>query len=89
MPPEQVVFTEEQYASPRAASPMKGLTSWVVKQGLAKDEKEASGRMLLVAIISIGIAFAAPLILGSGKDGTLSPQERQRLEASTAIPAKR
>jgi hypothetical protein len=41
----------------------KGLYGLVIKMGLAKDEKQASGVLLVIALIAVAIAVIYPFLV--------------------------
>lgn len=84
-----VSFTEEQQltTTPSAARGKGGITGWVIKAGLAKDEKSAGTVMLIGVGVCIGLAVLFFMLAG-GSDRALTDTERLRNEQTTPLPRR-
>ncbi len=84
-----VSFEEEQQlaSGPIASSGPKGISGWLIKSKLAKDEKSANTVMLGIIGLCIVVAVAFFVMMG-GDDRPLTDSEKFRLEQSTPRPSR-
>lgn len=83
-------FEEERQPVSQAAQEPRGMSGWLVKKGLAKDEAAANVTLIAVVVVAMAVAIAAPFVFGK-KGSTLPDKEtiRQALtETVTAGPPK-
>ena len=84
-----ISFTEEQQLS--ATAPLSrargGITGWVIKAGLAKDEKSAGTVMLIIVGVCIALAILFFVFVGVNEQA-LTETERQRNEQTTPLPRR-
>lgn len=80
-----ISFDEEQVARPSAAQGPSGIAGWMIRKGIAKDEKGAN--TFLVYVVAGGLALTGLVfLLGGGSGARIDAEERLRLEASTPFP---
>lgn len=60
---------EQQYARQVAPAESGGLSGWLIRKGIARDQRAAASVMLVFAGICAVIAVLAPMLL-SGGDGS-------------------
>ena len=84
-----VSFEEEQQLAtgPIASRGPKGITGWLIKTKLAKDEKSASTVMLIIVGVCVVVAGGIFFLMG-GDDRPLTDAEKFRLEQSTPLPPR-
>lgn len=84
-----VSFQEEQQlqSRPIASAGAKGITGWLIRHKLAKDEKSANTVMLVIIGVCVAIAIASFLFMG-GEQRPLTDAEKFRLEQSTPLPRR-
>ncbi len=68
------------------ATSTKGLSKWLVTNGYAKTERSANTLLIGIAVVGILGAFAFYFLMPK-QQGSLTPEQKALLEASTPRPA--
>lgn len=81
-----VQFIDEQKYAQVRVRPTKGLIGMVMGWGLAANEKEAENILLVVAVVAIVMAVAAPFLMGGGEKELPVPEALR--EATFRVPPR-
>lgn len=85
-----VSFEEEQQLQqqPIASAGPKGITGFLIRNKLAKDQKSANAAMLVIIGICVVAAAAAFVFIGGDAGTVPTNAEKFRLEQSTPLPPR-
>lgn len=79
---------EQQLQQPIASAGPRGITGFLIKHKLAKDQKSANTVMLAIIGICVVAAIAAFAFMGGDVRTTPTNAEKFRLEQSTPLPPR-